>query len=113
MPAPGANVLDLRGLGLGDEIADGHDDAVFANQHAVSGAVWEMLEQGWAKPEDIDVAVKTSLGIRLPVVGVVQTVDFTGLDLAQLVHRSSPHTRASRAIAQVLWPKCGETETYS
>jgi len=50
-------------------------------QHSISQAVWEMLEKGWATPEEIDLAVKLSLGIRLPIVGVVQTNDFTGLDL--------------------------------
>jgi len=50
-------------------------------QQGISQAVWEMLEKGWATPEEIDLAVKLSLGIRLPVVGVVQTNDFTGLDL--------------------------------
>ena len=50
-------------------------------QHSVSQAVWEMLEKGWATPEEIDLAIKLSLGIRLPIVGVVQTTDFTGLDL--------------------------------
>jgi 3-hydroxybutyryl-CoA dehydrogenase len=50
-------------------------------QHSIAGAVWEMLEKGWATAEEIDLAVKSSLGIRLPVVGVVQTSDFTGLDL--------------------------------
>ena len=50
-------------------------------QHSISREVWEMLEKGWATPEEIDLAIKLSLGIRLPVVGVVQTADFTGLDL--------------------------------
>lgn len=50
-------------------------------QHSISQAVWEMLEKGWATPEEIDLAIKLSLGIRLPIVGVVQTNDFTGLDL--------------------------------
>ncbi|HDZ23362.1 MAG TPA: 3-hydroxyacyl-CoA dehydrogenase family protein [Desulfobacteraceae bacterium] len=50
-------------------------------QHSISQAVWEMLEKGWATPEEIDLAIKMSLGIRLPIVGVVQTNDFTGLDL--------------------------------
>lgn len=50
-------------------------------QHSIAGAVWEMLEKGWATPAEIDLAIKLSLGIRLPVVGVVQTTDFTGLDL--------------------------------
>lgn len=50
-------------------------------QNNISLAVWEMLQNGWATPEQIDLAVKLSLGIRLPIVGVVQTFDFTGLDL--------------------------------
>ncbi len=46
-----------------------------------------MLQNGWATPEQIDLAVKLSLGIRLPIVGVVQTFDFTGLDLVhQMMH---------------------------
>jgi 3-hydroxyacyl-CoA dehydrogenase len=50
-------------------------------QTAISRTVWEMLEKGLATPEEIDLAVKLTLGIRLPIVGVVQTSDFTGLDL--------------------------------
>lgn len=50
-------------------------------QQSIAQAVWEMLEKGWATPEDIDLAVKLSLGIRLPIVGVVQTNNFTKLDL--------------------------------
>lgn len=50
-------------------------------QNNIGMAVWEMLLNNWATPEQIDLAVKTSLGIRLPIVGVVQTLDFTGLDL--------------------------------
>jgi 3-hydroxybutyryl-CoA dehydrogenase len=50
-------------------------------QLKIAEAVWEMIEKGWATPEEIDLAVKLSLGIRLPIVGVVQTSDFSGLDL--------------------------------
>jgi 3-hydroxybutyryl-CoA dehydrogenase len=50
-------------------------------QNAIGMTVQEMLEKGWASPEDIDRAVKLSLGIRLPIVGVVQTVDFNGIDV--------------------------------
>jgi len=56
-------------------------------QNAIARAVWEMLEKEWATPEQIDLAVKTSLGIRLPIVGVVQSLDFTGLDLAADIMR--------------------------
>ena len=50
-------------------------------QNAIFATVMVILQQGWATVEDIDVAVKTSLGIRLPIVGVAQTLDFTGLNL--------------------------------
>ena len=50
-------------------------------QHSISRAVWEILEKRWATPEEIDLAIKLTLGVRLPIVGVVQTTDFTGLDL--------------------------------
>jgi 3-hydroxyacyl-CoA dehydrogenase len=57
-------------------------------QNYISMAVFEMLNNGWATPEEIDRAVKASLGIRLPVVGVVQSLDFTGLDLVHDIMKS-------------------------
>lgn len=57
-------------------------------QNAIGAAVQEMLEKDWASPEDIDRAVKLSLGIRLPIIGVVQTADFNGLDLVCDIMRS-------------------------
>jgi 3-hydroxybutyryl-CoA dehydrogenase len=57
-------------------------------QNSIFAAVFELLSQGWATPEEIDIAVKSSLGIRLPVVGVVQTLDFTGLDLVADITRA-------------------------
>jgi 3-hydroxybutyryl-CoA dehydrogenase len=50
-------------------------------QNHIGMAFFEILDNGWATPQEIDMAVKTSLGIRLPIVGVVQCLDFTGLDL--------------------------------
>ena len=50
-------------------------------QNALAMQVLEMLAKGWASPEEIDRAVKLTLGVRLPIVGVVQTYDFSGLDL--------------------------------
>jgi 3-hydroxyacyl-CoA dehydrogenase len=52
-------------------------------QFAIALAALEMLEKGVASPEEIDRAAKVSLGIRLPIVGVMQTMDFNGLDLVQ------------------------------
>jgi 3-hydroxybutyryl-CoA dehydrogenase len=50
-------------------------------QNYIFMAVMEILNNDWATPEEIDYAVKMSLGVRMPIVGVVQTYDFTGLDL--------------------------------
>ncbi len=52
-------------------------------QSAIALTVLGMIKNGWATPEQIDLAVKSSLGIRLPIVGVVQTLDFTGLNLVR------------------------------
>jgi 3-hydroxybutyryl-CoA dehydrogenase len=57
-------------------------------QNAMTLAIIELLLGGFANPEEIDQAVKHSLGIRLPIVGVVQTLDFTGLDVAYDIMRS-------------------------
>ncbi len=50
-------------------------------QKAIGEAAFDMIEQGLAEPEEIDRAIKLSLGIRLPIIGVVQTFDFQGLDM--------------------------------
>jgi 3-hydroxybutyryl-CoA dehydrogenase len=50
-------------------------------QRVIFVQIYEMLQKGWATPEQIDLAVKLILGVRLPVQGVVQSQDFTGLDL--------------------------------
>lgn len=60
--------------------------------------VYEMIAKGWITPEEIDLAVKTSLGIRLPIVGLVQTQDFTGLDLILDVQKNM---RMNRRYPQV------------
>jgi len=39
-----------------------------------------MLEEGLATPEDIDMAVKMTLGLRLPILGPLETVDLGGMD---------------------------------
>lgn len=49
-------------------------------QAAVFIEAISMLEQGIASAEDIDTAIKMTLGIRLPVIGPLETVDLGGLD---------------------------------
>lgn len=57
-------------------------------QNAVASSVMELLGSGIVTPEDVDTAVKYTLGIRLPVVGVVQSWDFMGLDVGLAISRS-------------------------
>jgi len=49
-------------------------------QNAISFVVYEMVDKGWATPEQIDRAAKAVMGIRLPILAVCQLLDFTGLD---------------------------------
>jgi 3-hydroxybutyryl-CoA dehydrogenase len=51
-------------------------------QRAMAREIFYLLDHGYATARDIDTAMKNSLGIRIPVIGVVQRYDFTGLDLA-------------------------------
>ena len=68
------------------------DEFTFANvrrvAQAIADTVFEMLEKNWASPEDIDRALKMSLGIRLPIVGIFQNMDFNGLDLVRDIYKS-------------------------
>ncbi|MBA7518028.1 3-hydroxybutyryl-CoA dehydrogenase [subsurface metagenome] len=50
-------------------------------QQAINSAVFSLLIKGIASPEEIDMAIKNSVGIRLPFAGVVQNLDFVGLDV--------------------------------
>ena len=57
-------------------------------QSALSREVLFLLDNGYATPEDIDKATKTSFGLRMPIVGLVKRFDFAGLDLSQKVLRN-------------------------
>jgi len=57
-------------------------------QRAMAREIFHLLDEGYATAEEIDLAVKSSLGIRIPVVGVVQRYDYTGLDLALTFERN-------------------------
>lgn len=50
-------------------------------QRALGREVFHILDEGIAGPVEIDRAVKASLGIRLPILGVVKRFDHAGLDM--------------------------------
>lgn len=59
-------------------------------QRALAREIFHLIDQGYAKPEDIDKAVLGSLGIRIPVLGVVRRYDFAGLDFALKIYSNPP-----------------------
>ena len=54
-------------------------------QSALGLEVFYLLDNGYATAEDIDEVTKASFGLRLPILGLVKRMDFTGLDLTQKI----------------------------
>jgi 3-hydroxybutyryl-CoA dehydrogenase len=54
-------------------------------QHALRREAISIVAQGIASPEDVDLIAKASFGLRLPVVGPLETVDLGGLDLTEAI----------------------------
>ena len=57
-------------------------------QVAVMREVWDLLAKGVASPEDIDLAIRGSMGFRLAALGPLQIHDFGGLDIQAAVYRN-------------------------
>lgn len=55
-------------------------------QQAVVREAIALLEAGVASAEDIDLAVRTSFGIRFPITGPLESADITGLDVIEAIH---------------------------
>jgi 3-hydroxybutyryl-CoA dehydrogenase len=45
-----------------------------------------MVAEGIASPEDVDLITRLSFALRLPVVGLLETIDLGGLDLTLAIH---------------------------
>lgn len=54
-------------------------------QHAMIRECVNIVQEGIASAEDVDLAVKTGVGLRLPVYGVFEHADMVGLDLVKAV----------------------------
>jgi 3-hydroxybutyryl-CoA dehydrogenase len=57
-------------------------------QVAVMREVWDLLARGVASAEDIDTAIRGSMGFRLAALGPLQIHDFGGLDIQAAVYRN-------------------------
>jgi 3-hydroxybutyryl-CoA dehydrogenase len=60
-------------------------------QSALGNEVFHLLDNGYATAEDIDTATKASFALRMPILGLVKRMDFTGLDLIQKVRRNATY----------------------
>lgn len=63
-------------------------------QSAISREVYYLLENGYCTPEDMDLAVKTSLMPRGLILGLVQRMDFTGMDMLVNSMKNKSYTPA-------------------
>ena len=57
-------------------------------QHAYASAMFNLLSSDLVEVGDIDKAVKYVFGVRLPIVGIVQSMDFNGLDTVKNICRT-------------------------
>jgi 3-hydroxybutyryl-CoA dehydrogenase len=65
-------------------------------QHALWREAFALIDEGVCDPETVDVAVRNSFGLRLPVLGPVVNADLIGLDLTLAIHDYVlPHLNAS------------------
>ena len=56
-------------------------------QIAMHREIFDLMEQGVASPEEIDLAVRGSVGLRLAVNGPIEVADFAGHDVGHRVYQ--------------------------
>jgi 3-hydroxybutyryl-CoA dehydrogenase len=65
-------------------------------QHALWREAFALIDEGICDAETVDIAVRNSFGMRLPVLGPVANADMVGLDLTLAIHDYVlPHLNAS------------------
>lgn len=57
-------------------------------QVAIQREVWDLLQQGVADAQEIDDALRASVGFRMAAVGPLEVHDFGGLDIQTTVYRN-------------------------
>ena len=65
-------------------------------QSAVTNEVLYLLDNGYATPEEIDMAVKCGFGLRIPILGAVKRMDYGGLDLTQKIVANAQYQPPAR-----------------
>ena len=94
-PETVAKVKDIiEGLGKQTVVLKKFLPGFIANrlQAALTREVLNLIDNGYATPQDIDKATKASFGLRIPILGLVKRLDFSGLDLVQKILRNKSYT---------------------
>lgn len=55
-------------------------------QHALWREAFAIIDQGICDPETVDEVIRNGFGLRLPILGPVETADMVGLDLTLAIH---------------------------
>ncbi|HYB19465.1 MAG TPA: 3-hydroxyacyl-CoA dehydrogenase family protein [Thermodesulfobacteriota bacterium] len=76
-------------------------------QSALGNEVLHLLDEGYATPEDIDTVTKASFALRMPILGLVKRMDFSGLDLSQKVisnatYKVPPQRTKSKSVDRLV-----------
>ena len=72
-------------------------------QHALWREAFALIDEGVCDAETVDIAVRNSFGMRLPVLGPVTNADLVGLDLTFAIHSYVlPHLNASPSPSSTL-----------
>jgi 3-hydroxybutyryl-CoA dehydrogenase len=78
-------------------------------QHALWREAFSLIDEGICDAETVDLAVRNSFGLRLPVLGPVANADLVGLDLTLAIHDYVlPHLNASAAPSSILRSRVNE-----
>ena len=75
----------LNGLGKQTIVLKKFLPGFIANrlQAALALEAYRLIDEGYATPEEIDIAAKASFALRMPLLGLIKRADFAGLDLVQ------------------------------
>jgi len=57
-------------------------------QVAIQREVWDLVDQGVASPEEIDAAIRGTIGFRFAALGPLEIHDFAGLDIQLTTYRN-------------------------
>lgn len=72
-------------------------------QVAVMREVWDLVDRGIASCEDIDEAVRGTMGFRLAAIGPLEVNDFGGLDIhAKVFKNLAPEIRSSTELPKTV-----------